>query len=133
MNRLVLIYLSTMLALGGCQKAQKAANDGPYAGLSTAIAVWHKDIEASPICGAKPANGHACQNFNVECKASLDLEPGKVGQTARIVAGLSWDAWSTKRSDYDSASGGAIFAKTNGVWVRTDLTGPINLATCVAS
>ncbi len=63
----------------------------------------------------------------------MDLEPGKVGQTARVVAGLSWDAWSAQRSDYDSASGGAIFAKTNGVWVRTDLTGPINLATCVTS
>ena len=133
LKRLVLICLSAALALGGCQKAHKSADAGPYEGLSTAIATWHKDLEASPGCSAKPASGHACQNFNIECKASMDLEPGKAGETERVVAGMSWDAWSAKHSDYDSASGGAIFAKTNGVWTRKDLSGPINLATCVAS
>lgn len=133
MKRLVFVSLSAALALGACQKPQKTAETGQYAGLSTAIETWHKDIQASSGCAAKPASGHGCQNFNVECKASMDLEPGKPGETARIVAGMSWDSWSTRRSDYDSASGGAIFAKTNGVWVRKDISGPINLATCVAS
>jgi hypothetical protein len=133
LKRLAFVFLSAAMALGACQKAPKSSETGPYAGLSTAIATWHKDIQASLGCAAKPASGHGCQNFNIECKASLDLEPGKSGETARIVAGMSWDAWSAKRSDYDSASGGAIFAKTNGVWARQDLSGPINLATCVAS
>lgn len=133
MKRVALVCLVVVSALGGCQKTPKAAEAGAYAGLSEAIAVWHKDIEAQPACGAKPASGYACQNFNIDCKASMDLEPGKPGQTARIVAAMSWDAWNAKRADYDSASGAAIFTRTNGVWSRTPVKGSVNLSTCATS
>lgn len=133
MKRFVLVCLPIVLALSGCQKPPKAAETGPYSGLSLAIDAWHRDIETQPVCAERPADGHACVNFNVECKASMDLEPGKPGETARIVAAMTWDAWNAKRADYDSASGGAIFAKTNGVWVRKPIVGSINLSTCEIS
>ncbi len=133
LKRFVPACLLFVLALGGCQKAHTSAESGPYAGLASAIAVWHRDIETQPACGIKPAKGHACQNFNIECKVSLDLEPGKAGETARLVAAMSWDEWNVRRADYDSASGGAIFTRTNGIWARTDINGPINLATCATS
>lgn len=122
------------LTLGGCQKAADANPADPYAGLSDAILAWRGDIDRSPDCAVKPADGgKACQTYEVGCKAVQPVGPGEKAVTAKLVAAMSWTAWNPKRGDYEPASGGAIFAKTDGKWVRQDLSGPVNLSTCATS
>lgn len=125
---------AAVLVLGGCQKAPGANPADPYVGLSDAILDWRDDIDRSPDCAAKPTGGgKACQTYEVGCKAVQPIGPGERGVTAKLVAAMSWTAWNPKRGNYEPASGGAIFAKTDGKWVRQDLSGPVNLSTCATS
>lgn len=124
--------LLAALSVGGCQKPASNAAD-PYAGLDRAILAWRGDIDKSPACAKTPDGSKGCQTFEVNCKVEAPLTAKDKGATAKIVAAMSWGAWSKARGDYEPASGGAAFSKINGEWVRHDIAGPVNLSTCATS
>ncbi|HEX5379789.1 MAG TPA: hypothetical protein VFW47_14530 [Phenylobacterium sp.] len=124
---------SAALALAGCQQKTAADAADPNAGLSKAILAWRGDIARTPACSVKVPEGKACQTFEVDCKVEAPLGPQDKGVTAKVVAAMSWSEWNPIRGAYDPASGGALFAKTNGQWVRKDIAGPVNLSTCATS
>jgi hypothetical protein len=125
--------LLAALTLGGCQKTAASNSADPYAGLDQAILTWRGDIDRSPECAKTPEGAKGCQTFEVSCKAQAPLIAADKGASAKIVAAMSWGAWSKARGDYEPASGGASFTKINGQWVRRDLSGPVNLSTCATS
>lgn len=125
--------LLAVLALGGCQKSAESNPADPYAGLDKAILAWRGDIDKSPECAKTPDGAKGCQTFEVNCKVEAPVTAADKGVSAKIVAAMSWGAWSKTRGDYEPASGGATFAKTQGKWVRHDLSGPVNLSTCATS
>lgn len=129
----LLVGCFTLLSLTGCgQVAHKSAD--VYDGLPQAILSWHADVEKTAACSGKPtAGGNGCQAFEVGCKVEQPIGPAEVGVTARILAAMSWSAWNAARGDFDPASGGAVFTKTNGNWARRDLSTPVNLTTCATS
>lgn len=123
----------TLLSLTGCGQAARKSAD-PYDGLPQAILSWHADVEKTAACSGKPtAGGNGCQAFEVGCKIEQPIGPSEAGVTARILAAMSWNAWNAARGDFDPASGGAVFTKTNGNWARRDLSTPVNLTTCATS
>jgi hypothetical protein len=126
------VGLLAALTLAGCQKSASNPAD-PYAGLDVAIADWRGEIVKSPACAKAPAGGKGCQTFEVGCKVESPITAADKGATAKIVAAMSWGAWSPARGDYEPASGAATFAKTGGKWVRHDMPGPVNLSTCATS
>lgn len=125
--------LLAALTLSGCQKSDAANPADPYAGLDKAILAWRADIDKSPACAKTPDGAKGCQTFEVSCKVEAPLTAADKGASAKIVAAMSWGAWSKVRGDYEPASGGAAFAKIKGAWVRHDLSGPVNLSTCATS
>ena len=131
--RLTACGLLAILALGGCQKSAESNPADPYAGLDRAILAWRGDIDRSPECAKTPDGAKGCQTFEVSCKVEAPVTAADKGVSAKIVAAMSWGAWSKTRGDYEPASGGATFAKTQGKWVRHDLSGPVNLSTCATS
>lgn len=125
--------LLAALTLGGCQKASDANPADPYAGLDKAILAWRGDIDKSPKCAKTPEGAKGCQTFEVSCKVESPVTATDKDVSAKVVMAMSWGAWSKVRGDYEPASGGAMFAKTHGEWVRHDLSGPVNLSTCATS
>lgn len=125
--------LLAALTLGGCQKSEAPNPADPYAGLDKAILAWRGDIDKSPACAKTPEGAKGCQTFEVSCKVEAPVTAADKGVSAKIVAAMSWGEWSKTRGDYEPASGGAAFAKTNGQWMRKDLSGPVNLSTCATS
>lgn len=122
-----------VLSLAGCQKPAASNPADTYAGLDQAILAWRGDIDKTPECAKTPEGAKGCQTFEVSCKAQAPVTAADQGASAKIVAAMSWGAWSKLRGDYEPASGGASFAKINGRWVRHDLSGPVNLSTCATS
>lgn len=125
--------LAGLLVLGGCQQGGSAAGQGDdkYAGLDAAIRTWHASVkETDTQCANKP-EAQACNSFEVACKGDRPLNPDDQakGITAKVVAAMSWQAWSAETSEYRPASGVAEFTKVQGEWRRADAA-PVNLATC---
>ncbi len=120
------------ISVAGCQKP--VASKDRYDGLSPAILAWRGDIARSPACGLTAADGgKGCQGFTVGCKVEQPFGADEAGVTAKVLVGMSWDAWNPVSAGYEPSSGGAVFAKTNGQWVRHDVNRPINLGTCATS
>jgi hypothetical protein len=120
------------MSVAGCQKP--VASTDRYGGLSQAILAWRGDIASTPVCNAKLADGaKGCQAFTVGCKVEQPFGADDVGASAKVLVGMSWDAWNPVSAGYEPSSGGAVFVKTNGQWVRHDLNRPINLGTCATS
>jgi len=135
LNRLANLALSGLmafgaLAMGGCQKPAPSGPEAKYAGLEEAILAWRNDLEKSPVECPKSPDGKSCQSFDVGCKGERPAGPG---ETAKVIVAMSWDAWNPKGAEYGPASGLAEFRKAGGKWLRKDLPGPVNLATCATS
>jgi hypothetical protein len=125
--------LVAVLVLGGCQQAGSAAGEGgdKYAGLDVAIKSWHASVkETDAMCVNKP-EAQACNSFEVACKGErpVDSADQAKGITAKVVAAMSWQAWSAETSEYRPASGVAEFTKVGDEWRRADAA-PVNLSTC---
>ena len=121
-----------VVSVAGCQKP--VASKDRYEGLSQAILAWRGDIAGTTACGAQAADGgKGCQGFTVGCKVEQPFGSNEPGVSAKVLAGMSWDVWNPQTEEYEPSSGAAVFAKTDGQWVRQDVNRPINLGTCATS
>ena len=121
-----------LLLLTACDDgAKKAAVDDPFAGLDQAILGWRGEILKTHALCTNPAGGHACEAFEVACKAQRDFtaEDQARGVTAKVVAAITWNGFDPKQKQTQAGSDFAEFAKAGGAWTRTTHK-PVNLSTC---
>ncbi len=130
--------LAAALGLAACQGGEKTASaeqgGDKYAGLDGAIRNWHGEIkQADAQCKGRP-EAEQCRAFEVACKGEREVAPGEAAQgvSAKVAVAMGWEGWDTDRAEYRPASAVAEFQKVSGEWKRLP-TGPVNLATCVAS
>jgi hypothetical protein len=130
--------LAAAVGLAACQGGEKAtaARQGgdKYAGLDGAIRTWHGEIkQADAQCKGRP-EGEQCRAFEIACKGEREIAPGEAaeGVSAKVAVAMGWEGWDVARAEYRPATAVAEFQKVGGEWKRLP-TGPVNLATCVAS
>lgn len=137
MTKLPMAMLAAALGLAACQGGEKAASaqgGDKYAGLDTAIRGWHAQIKDSDDQCKGKAEGQKCRAFEIACKGERDIAPDEAakGVSAKVAVAMGWEGWDAARAEYRPASATAEFQKVGGEWKRLP-TGPVNLATCVAS
>jgi len=125
--------VATTALIAGCgAKPAASAADGQarYAGLDQAIRAWRADIvKTQDACQGAAEQG--CQAFEVACKVEREIAPEEKarGVSAKVVAGMSWEAWSAAHGEPLPAAGFAEFTRIGSTWSRSaPLNG--NLSTC---
>jgi hypothetical protein len=115
---------------GAKPTASEADSQARYAGLDQAIRAWRADIVKTQAACKGPAE-QGCQSFEVACKVEREIaaEEQAKGVSAKVVAGMSWQAWSAAHGEALPAAGFAEFTRTGSTWSRS---GPLNgnLTTC---
>jgi hypothetical protein len=131
--RPAILAFAAVLLLCACQPkaAEGQAGETRFAGLDQAILDWRNDIRQAQAACREGGPGAGCQNFAVACKAerAVAAKEQARGVSAKVVAGMSWDAWDPARAESLPEAGFVQFTKVGGTWSRS---GPLrgDLATC---
>ena len=123
MSKFLIPTLAAALLAGcGAQTPKaEAGGDARFAGLDQAIRVWRADIVKTQAACKGAAAQPGCRGFEVACKVEREIAPEEQakGVSAKVVAGMSWEAWSAAHGEALPVSGFAEFTRTGATWSRS--------------